>query len=286
MDSGMAYETIAVTKLAGAIGAEIAGVDLKRASNQAWSEIHRAFLENLVVVFRDQQLSPNDLMAVGRHFGEPSDYPFVKGIDGFPQIFEIVKEKQETTNFGNAWHSDTTYLPRPPLGTLLYAKETPEVGGDTLFANQYLAYEALSEGMQTMLGRMKGVYSAGLKRGGGRANRHNDIGSMKLQDTENADAYEAVHPVVRTHPESGRKALYVNRSHTIRFDGMTEAESQPLIDFLADHAARPEFTCRVCWAPGTLTIWDNRCAQHYAVNDYNGQRRVMQRLTVGPEVPS
>jgi len=282
----MRYETIAVTKLAGSIGAEIAGVDLRRASNQAWSEIHRAFLENLVIVFRDQALEPGDLMAVGRHFGEPSDYPFVTGIDGYKQIFEIIKEPQETTNFGNAWHSDTTYLPRPPLATLLYAKETPECGGDTLFSNQYMAYEALSEGMRAMLGRLKGVYSAGLKRGGGRAKKHKTISSMKLHGTEDADAYEAVHPIVRSHPETGRRALYVNRSHTIRFADMTEAESQPLIDFLADHAARPEFTCRVAWRPGTLTVWDNRCAQHYAVNDYHGRRRVMQRLTVGPQVPA
>jgi taurine dioxygenase len=282
----MGYETIAVRQLAGSIGAEIGGVDLRRElSNQAWSEIHRAFLENLVVVFRDQDLSLDDLMAVGRRFGEPSDYPFVKGIDGYPQIFEIVKEPHEAKNFGGAWHSDSTYLPRPPLATLLYAKETPSHGGDTLFANQYLAYEALSDGMRAMLGRLKGVYSASLKRGGGRAARHDDIAGMKVQGTADAASYEAVHPVVRTHPGTGRKALYLNRSHTIRFEDMTEAESQPLIDYLAGHAARPEFTCRVQWAPGTLTIWDNRCAQHFAVNDYAGQRRVMQRLTVGPELP-
>jgi taurine dioxygenase len=282
----MSYETVTVTKLAGSMGAEIGGVDLKRGlSNQAWSEIHRAFLENLVVVFRDQDLSLDDIMVVGRHFGEPSDYPFVTGIDGYPQIFEIVKEPHEARNFGGAWHSDTTYLPRPPLATLLYAKETPSHGGDTLFANQYLAYEALSDGMRAMLGRLNGVSSASLKRGGGRANRHGDIAGMKIHGTADAASVEAVHPIVRTHPGTGRKALYLNRSHTIRFEGMTEAESQPLIDYLTEHAARPEFTCRVQWAPGTLTVWDNRCTQHFAVNDYAGQRRVMQRLTVGPELP-
>jgi taurine dioxygenase len=281
----MTYEAIEVTKLAGTIGAEIGGVDLKRLSNQAWSEIHRAFLENIVVVFRGQDFSLDDLMAVGRRFGEPSDYPFVKGVDGYPQIVEIVKEAHETKNFGGAWHSDTTYLPRPPAATLLYAKETPSYGGDTLFANQYLAFEALSPGMKAMLARLNGVYSASLKRGGGRANRHNDIRGMKVTGTANADSYEAIHPAVRTHPETGRKALYVNRSHTIRFEDMTEEESDPLIDFLSEHAVRPEFTCRVRWEPGTLTVWDNRCAKHFAVNDYTGQRRVMQRLTVGPEVP-
>jgi taurine dioxygenase len=281
----MIYEAIEVRKLGGTIGAEIGGVDLRGLSNQAWSEIHRAFLENIVIVFRGQDLSFDDLMAVGRRFGEPSDYPFVKGVDGYPQITEIVKEAHETKNFGGAWHSDTTYLERPPAATLLYAKETPNHGGDTLFANQYLAYEALSPGMKAMLGRLNGVYSASLKRGGGRANRHNDIRGMRIQSTAAADSYEAVHPVVRTHPETGRKALYVNRSHTIRFKDMTEEESGPLIDFLSEYAVRPEFTCRVRWEPGTLTVWDNRCAKHFAVNDYSGQRRVMQRLTVGPEVP-
>jgi taurine dioxygenase len=284
----MAYEAIGVRKLAGAVGAEISGVDLKRTrDNQTWSEIHQAFLENLVIVFRDQDLSLDDLIAVGRRFGEPSDYPFVKGVDGYPQIFEIVKEPHETKNFGGGWHSDTTYLPRPPLATLLHAKETPSHGGDTLFANQYLAYATLSEGMRRMLDGLKCVNSAALKRAGGRASRHNDIAGMKIASavTAKAEEYEAVHPAARTHPETGRKALYLSRGHTVRFEGMTEAESDPLIDFLAQHAVRPEFTCRVQWAPGTLTVWDNRCAQHYAINDYDGQRRVMRRLTVGPQTP-
>jgi taurine dioxygenase len=281
----MSYETIEVRRLAGSLGAEIGGIDLRKAGNRAWSEIHRAFLDHLVIVFRDQELSLDELMMVGRHFGEPSLYPFVTGIASHPEIFEIVKEPHETKNFGGAWHSDTTYLPRPPLATLLYAKETPQVGGDTLFANQYAAHEALSEGMRAMLQGLRGVNSASLKRTGGRANRHDDIAGMKIRGTAEAASYEAVHPVVRTHPGTGRKALYVNRSHTIRFEDMTEAESEPLIAFLADHAVRPEFTCRIGWAPGTLTVWDNRCTQHFAINDYSGERRVMQRLTVGPEVP-
>lgn len=282
----MTYETIEVRPLAGALGAEIDGVDLKREQgNRTWSEIYRAFLEHVVIVFRDQDLSLDDMMAVGRRFGEPSDYPFVKGIDGYPQIFEIIKEAQESKNFGGAWHSDSTYLEQPPLGTMLYAVETPAYGGDTLFANQYLAYEALSEGMRAMLDGLVGVNNASLKSGGGRVSRQGDIASMKTQSLAEAEAIEALHPVVRTHPETRRKALYLNRSHTIRFKDMTEAESEPLIQFLANHAVRPEFTCRVNWAPGTLTIWDNRCAQHFAINDYTGQRRVMRRLTVGPETP-
>jgi taurine dioxygenase len=149
----------------------------------------------------------------------------------------------------------------------------------------YAAYEALSDGMRMMLGGLVGVNSAALKYGGGRASMHSQIAGMKVHDTEQAEEYEAEHPVVRTHPETGRKALYLSRSHTIRFKGMTEAESRPLVEFLQAHQTKPEFTCRVHWEPGTLTVWDNRCTQHSAVNDYHGQRRRMRRLTVGPQVP-
>src|SRR5258708_40034681 len=188
----MGYERITVAPIAGALGAEIGGVDLRRAAedNRVWSEIHRAFLDHLVIVFRDQTLSLDDLMAVGRRFGAPSDYPFVKGLDGYPQIFEIVKEPNEAKNFGGIWHSDTTYLPRPPLATLLYAKETPSHGGDTLFANQYLAYETLSEGMRRLLDRVSAVNSAGLKRDGGRVARL-AIARMKIHGAPAAHRIQA-----------------------------------------------------------------------------------------------
>jgi alpha-ketoglutarate-dependent taurine dioxygenase len=275
-----------IEPLAGALGAEIRGVALAALQDDAaWQAIHRAFLQHSVLVFRDQALEPADLMRVGGRFGEPCFYPFVTGLDGYPYIFEVVKEERETTNFGGNWHSDTTYLPQPPLATLLQAVETPSHGGDTLFASTYAAYDALSEGMRGLLDKLVGVYSAGLKVTGGRRKMHSTIGGMKVHDTENADEYEAEHPAVRTHPDTGRKALYVSRSHTIRFKDMSEEESRPLIDFLQAHQTRPEFTCRVRWAPGTLTIWDNRCTQHSAVNDYHGQRRRMRRLTVGAETP-
>lgn len=282
----MGYESIDVRPLAGALGTEIVGVDLRQAGDRAWDEIHRAFLEHKVLAIRDQDMGPEDLMTVGRRFGEPSYYPFVEGIEGYPFIFEIVKEPHERQNFGGTWHSDTTYLPKPPLATILLNLEAPTHGGDTLFANQQLAYEGLSEGMRALLGGLVAVNSAGLRSYGGRAGRHDDVGSMKLQNTEKADQIEAKHPAVRTHPVTGRKGLYVNRAHTVRFDGMTESESKPLIEFLAEHATRPEYTCRVRWRSGTLTVWDNRCTQHFAINDYAGQRRRMLRLTVGPQVPA
>ena len=276
-----------IEPLAGALGAEIRGVALAALQDDAaWQAIHRAFLQHSVLVFRDQALEPAELMRVGGRFGEPCFYPFVTGLDGYPYIFEVVKEEQETTNFGGNWHSDTTYLAQPPAATLLQAIETPSHGGDTLFASTRAAYDALSEGMRSLLGNLVGVNSAGLKLTGGRRKMHGTIGGMKVHDTEKADQYEAEHPAVRTHPETGCKALYVSRSHTIRFKDMSEEESRPLIDFLQAHQIRPEFTCRVRWSPGTLTVWDNRCTQHCAVNDYHGQRRRMRRLTVGAQTPS
>ena len=273
-----------IEPLAGALGAEIRGIDLR---NTDWKAVDEAFLQYSVLAIRDQQLEPADLMRIGAHFGEPCHYPFVTGIDGFPFIFEVVKEESETVNFGGNWHSDTTYLAQPPLATLLYALETPTHGGDTLFTNTQKAYEALSDGMRAMVDKLVGVNSASLKVTGGRRKLHSaaNVGAMKIHDTESAESYEAEHPVVRTHPQTGRKALYVSRSHTIRFKDMSEAESRPLIDFLQAHQTRPEFTCRVRWSPGTLTVWDNRCTQHSAVNDYHGQRRRMRRLTVGAQVP-
>jgi taurine dioxygenase len=275
-----------IEPLAGALGAEVRGIDLRVADDAAWQRVREVFLQYAVLVFRDQQLEPADLMRVGERWGEPCHYPFVTGIDGFPFIFEVVKEESETVNFGGNWHSDTTYLAQPPLATLLYALETPKQGGDTLFANTYAAYDALSEGMRTMVDKLVGVNSASLKVTGGRRKMHSTIGGMKTQDMEKADDHESEHPVVRTHPDTGRKALYLSRSHTIHFRDMTEAESRPLIDFLQAHQTRPEFTCRVRWSPGTLTVWDNRCTQHCAINDYHGQRRRMRRLTVGAQTPA
>ena len=274
-----------IERLAGALGAEIRELDLRNADRAAWRAIEDAFLKYSVLVFRDQELEPVNLMRVGERFGKPCYYPFVTGIDGYPFIFEVVKEESETVNFGGNWHSDTAYLAQPPLATLLYALETPTHGGDTLFANTTAAYQALSEGMRALVDKLVGVNSASLKVTGGRRKLHSPIGGMKVHDTESADEYEAEHPVARTHPQTGRKARYLSRSHTIRFRDMSEEESRPLIDFLQAHQTRPEFTCRVRWSPGTLTVWDNRCTQHCAINDYHGQRRRMRRLTVGPETP-
>jgi taurine dioxygenase len=274
-----------ISPLAGALGAEVSGIDLRTLNEKGWKDLHRAFLQYSVLAIRDQKLEPADIMQVSAKFGEPCHYPFVTGMEGFPFIFEVVKEPEEKKNFGGAWHSDTSYLKQPPLATLLYAVETPSHGGDTLFANTAAAYDALSDGMRKTLDTLIGVNSAELKYGGGRTAMHKKIGGMKVHDTDNADKYVSEHPVVRTHPDTGRKALYANRSHTTHFKGMTEEESAPLLKFLCEIQIKPEFTCRVRWAPGTLTVWDNRCTQHNAVNDYHGQRRRMRRITVGAQTP-
>ena len=207
----------------------------------------------------------------------------------YEKILYEIKEKSpgiEKSNFGGGWHSDTSYLEKPALGSMLYALETPTAGGDTMFANMYLAYEALSKGMRRMLDRLIGVNSSAQGYRGGRAKKMQELDGMKDKYIENSQVSVAEHPVVRTHPETGRKGLYASRGHTENFRGMTPAESKPLIDFLADHAVRPEFTCRMRWEPGTLIFWDNRCTQHFAINDYAGERRRMHRVTLVGDHPA
>ena len=220
-------------------------------------------------------------MAFARAWGEPIEYPFVKGIEGFPQIIEVKKLEHEKVNFGGIWHSDTTYLDIPPMASMLLAREVPPVGGDTLFANQYLAWETLSEGMQQMLGKLVAVnLSAKADVSRTREDRIKTDGRDSVQRE-----YVGEHPVARTHPETGRKALYVNVAHTARFNDMTEDESAPLLGFLFRHQVRPEFTCRFAWAPGSIALWDNRCVQHNPVNDYHGYRRLMHRITLAGDRP-
>jgi taurine dioxygenase len=274
--------------LAGSIGAEIHGVDLRQLDNAAmWSEVKRALLEFHVLAIRGQDLTPDDQMNIGRMFGEPCFYQFAKGMESHPYMTRVVKAPDETKNFGADWHTDSHYLPEPPRVTTLYAIETPSRGGDTLYASTCDAYDALSDGMKRLLDGLVGVNSASLKykKGGDRAAHHKRIGHMSVQNAGRARDLEAKHPVVRTVPETGRKALYLSALHTIRFDGMTEEESRPIIEMLDAHCVQPEFVCRVSWEPGQLTVWDNRCTLHNAINDYHGYRREMRRLTVGPEKP-
>jgi taurine dioxygenase len=277
-----AAKTIEVHRIAGALGAEISGVDLARDLDDATiAEIRRVWLDNCVVFFRNQDLPPTRFLALAQRFGEPIEYPFLKGLDGFPEIITVAKLEHEKINFGGVWHSDTSYLDIPPMATMLIAREVPPVGGDTLFANQYLAYETLSEGMKRLLDGLVAL-NASAKADVTRTRED------RVRDSKNPQArkdYLAEHPAVRTHPETGRKALYVNVAHTVRFKDMSEEESAPILDFLFRHQIRPEFTCRFHWEPGSIAFWDNRCAQHNPVNDYHGYRRLMHRITLKGDKP-
>jgi taurine dioxygenase len=275
---------VIVTPVAGAVGAEISGVDLRKLDDALVAEIRAAWLEFGVVFFRDQELDSDELLAFGHAIGELARYPFVPGIDGYPDIIAVTKRPHEQVNFGGIWHSDTAYLDEPPMATMLLARQVPPAGGDTLFASQYAAFESLSPAMQDLLTPLWAVNSSALA----------DVSKTRedrLRDAVGEESgapvqdYEAIHPVVRTHPETGRKALYVNVAHTARFDGMTEEESQPLLRFLFQHQVRPELTCRFHWQVGSLALWDNRCVQHNPVNDYHGHTRVMHRITLKGDKP-
>ncbi len=278
----MANVKLDVKPIAGALGAEIGGVDLsKDLDSGCVAAIRQALLDHLVIFFRDQTLSPARFSTFARCFGEPVAYPFVKGLDGFPEIIEVAKLEHERVNFGGVWHSDTTYLEQPPMGSLLYARELPPYGGDTLFANQYLAYETLSPGMRRFLDGAVGISSsakADVSRT--REDRIKSSGTQEARKELNAE-----HPAVRTHPETGRRALYVNTAHTVRFADMTEEESAPILAYLFQHQIKPEFTCRFVWQPGSLAFWDNRAAQHNPINDYHGFRRIMHRVTLAGDRP-
>ncbi|MFA5883252.1 MAG: TauD/TfdA family dioxygenase [Acidimicrobiia bacterium] len=276
------YRTIEVAPIAGALGAEVHGVDLASDLPDATvAEIRRAWLEHLVVFFRDQAALDSDaFMAVARRIGEPVEYPFVKGIEGYPEIITVAKLPHEAVNFGGIWHSDTTYLERPPMATMLIAREVPPSGGDTMWANMYAAYETLSPGLRRVVDGLRAVNSSAMADVS--KTREDRIKDSGYEDTQE---YEAEHPVVRTHPETGRRSLFVNPAHTARFTDMTEDESRPLLQYLFQHAIRPENTCRFRWEAGSLALWDNRCTWHNPINDYHGHTRIMNRITLAGDVP-
>ena len=277
----MPPKQITVTPIAGSCGAEIGGVDLSQPFDETtFRAVEQAFLDYLVIFFRGQNLTPDHQKSFARRFGELRISDQYQPIDGHPEILEIIKEPDATSIVGNLWHCDESFLEQPALGSILYMIECPDYGGDTMFANQYAAYEALSPGMQALLSSLHAVYSDGTLQ------QRNQGRSMKVHpDAANRPRQEAVHPVVRTHPQSGRKSLFVHKPYTMRFDGMTDAESRPLLEYLYTHATRPEFTCRFRWDVGSVAFWDNRCAQHYALNDYSGVRRSGHRVTIIGDVP-
>ena len=265
--------------IAGALGAEIGGVTVADDLDDAViGEIRQALLDHGVIFFRDQKLDPARHKAFTRRFGEIFRHPNYQGVSADPEIVDIRREPGDRKIVGEDWHTDTTMVAEPPLGAILYAIEVPPYGGDTLFANQYLAYESLSDGLKRTLEGLRAVHSDRMVAGplaGMNAQR-----STKVR--EDADWREtiSVHPVVRTHPETGRKLLFVNRSYTVGFEGWTEAESKPLLEYLLEHGHRPEFTCRFRWANGSIAFWDNRSTKHLAVHDAGPFRRIMRRTQI------
>lgn len=275
-------DAITLKPVSAALGVEITGVDLTRPLDAGTTAMLRqALLDHLVIFFRDQHLTPAQYFAFAQAMGEPMEYPFVQGIDGFPLITPVVKEVHETTNFGGVWHTDTAYLEEPPKATMLLAREVPPVGGDTMFANQQRAYESLSAGMRALLDPLTGVNSS-VNAAGIRTRVDRDVPAL---GNSGEHGYIAEHPAVRTHPESGRKSLYVNRGHTTNFVDMSAEESAPILQYLFTHQVTEEFTCRFQWQPGSLALWDNRAVLHYPLNDYHGHRREMHRITLRGDRP-
>ena len=274
-------QTLTIRRLAGALGAELSGVDLSQhLPDETIAAIRQALVEHQVIFFRDQDLTPAQQVAFGARFGPLNIHPYVTGMAGQPEVMEIIKEPTDKINFGGGWHSDMSFLETPAIGSILYALELPEYGGDTLFASQAAAYDALSEGLKRTLEGLNAVHSAAREysSSGHSAQKR---GGMQVAE---ADGYvgEYVHPMVLTHPETGRKALYVNPAFTIRIEGWKSTESKALLEYLYQLCRYEGFTCRFAWAKGSVAFWDNRSVWHFALNDYPGQRRHMRRVTVDP----
>jgi taurine dioxygenase len=274
------YSHIDVHPVSGALGAEIKGVDISiPLEAEVVSEIRDALLKHLVIFFQNQVITPRQQLNFAEQFGIPMEYPQLKGLPDCPLVTEVIKLEHETLNFGGVWHSDTTYLQQPPMASLLYAIEIPPYGGDTLFSNQYMAYETLSDGLKKTLSELVAVNTSSKPEVSmTREDRMREAG-MEL------NILSASHPAVRTHPETGNKALFVNKAHTTHFKDWTESESKSLLEFLFQHQVRTEFTCRFRWEKNSLAFWDNRCVQHHPVNDYQGFRRIMHRVTIAGDKP-
>ena len=273
--------SLVVTPVAGALGASVTGVDLTQVREASQLDgLRQALADHLVVFLPEQDLSLDDLERVTDLLGGRDATPFVEPLEDRPFVIRVIKEPTDVLNFANAWHSDLSYLPTPPAYTLLHAWDVPDHGGDTVWSNQYLAYETLSGGLRATLDRLRAVHSAGMAYGtGGLLDQFKDLSSMAIAPSEDAYA-EHVHPAVAVHPVTGRRALYVNPVYTTRFDGWSKEESHALLGHLHRHSINENFTCRLRWSVKTLAIWDNRCVMHNALNDYAGVRREMYRTSV------
>ncbi len=272
----MSYSHIQVQST-GAVGAIVSNVDLAACSDEAFAEMQRAFSQHSVLFFREQELTPEQHILFAQRWGQINVNRFFSAVENYPSIAEVKKEKEQKFNIGGSWHTDHSYDQVPAMGSILYALEIPPVGGDTLFASTCAAFDSLSEGLKETLMGMRAVHSS----------RH-AFGANSKRPTEFDDRFgnqelatqDAIHPVVITHPLSGRKSLYVNPGFTLRFDGWTDEESEPLLQFLYQHIGRPEHAYRFQWQKGSMAFWDNRATWHWAVNDYHGHTRTLHRITL------
>lgn len=271
-----------VTPTGGALGAYVTDIDLSEPqSTSTRRQLRDAWLKHLVLVFPEQPLSEVDYLAFAKTVGTPGRYPFVTGLADFPEIIEVKKLETEQNNFGGIWHSDTVYLDQPPMASMLVAREIPPAGGDTEFANMYAAWDSLPGGLRQAVEPLTAI------------NRSDLADVSKTRSDRLADeaeptrqAHRSEHPAVRTHPETGRKALYVNIAHTSGFVGMSEAQSRPILDAIFEHQIQPQFIWRLQWHVGMLALWDNRCLLHNPINDYHGHRRLMHRITLEGDTPT
>lgn len=269
------YKTLKVEKLTPVIGAELHGVDLAYGpTRQQLDEIHRALLENLVIFFRDQQLSPEQHLAFGRSFGNLHVHPAAPHEEGMPELMRIHADENSPRANGEGWHTDVSCDPEPPMGSILYIKQCPPNGGDTLFANMYAAYDALSDRLKAYLAGLTAIHDG----------EHVYRGLFDSA-AEKASYPRAEHPVVRTHPVTGRKALFVNRGFTTRILGIPIDESDAMLRYLYEHMENPLFQCRFRWRSNSIAFWDNRCTQHRALWDYWPHTRSGNRVTIGGDKP-
>ena len=275
-----------IIPIAKSLGAEVIGAQLVNMDVKTYSSIEKAFSRYLVLCFRDQQLGPCDLVNLARKFEGVGETPYLSGLEDYPDVVPIVKEANEKSQhtFGSGWHTDFTFQKKPPARTLLYALDVPPKGGDTLFANLQDAYESLSTGMQESLSRLRALHSS-IRSYGPNASLKNHLENMTITNEKEEPGFES-HPVIRKHPVTGKPSLWINPTYTIRFDGMTDEESQPLLDYLNDLITEARFTCRVNWKRNSLVMWDNRCTQHSASSDYAGHRREMWRITTAGDTPA
>jgi taurine dioxygenase len=279
---------ITVDRIAGALGAELRGLDLTRELTAGEIELlHEAILGHKVVFLRDQPYATEHLERLTMQLGGHGHTPFLESMDGHPGVVKVVREADEGGfNFGGAWHSDWSFQPAPPALTLLWAIDVPSHGGDTMWSNQELAFDTLSDGLRVTLEELDVVHSAGRAYSANGVLARSAKGrSMQINTSDDALA-EQVHPAITVHPGTGRSALFVNATYSVRFAGWSASDSAPLLQYLYEHSTRDAFTCRFRWAPNTLAIWDNRCTQHSALNDYEGHRRELHRTTVAGAVPT